>query len=314
MLIADLVHSHGTTFSGEYRIRSLMLGTSRSGAPYASFELGDMTGSLKSYLWIDADYGPPNLTEMDHVSVSARLECLDGKCVGLVNSIQTIKDYGAHPVELIPAWQCPLICLMPYLHQTVMVIESKPLRNFLVSIFDDDSIALPFVALPASRVNHHSYAGGLLEHSLECAEIIICMPQFSCETRELGVVAALMHDVGKIRTLSNASKLSHAGFLLNHEALTLEVLNPHLQKLDHEWSDGALALRYLLTWKNHTFRQFPLMTIAEAVLAADRISAGLSRELSDFSALPLWRNATKSLFKDGFWRPQPYQEDHGNRR
>mgnify|MGYP001270299270 CR=1 FL=1 len=307
MLITDITKSHGTTFSGEYRIRSLLLGTSRSGAPYASFELGDMTGSLKSYFWIDSDYGPPDLAEMDHVSVSARLECLDGKCVGLVNSIQAVKEYDANPVELIPVWQCPLPYLMHYLHQTVMAIKLEPLSSFLVSVFKDDSIALPFVAFPGSTTYHHAFAGGLLEHSLECTEIVNCMPQFSPEIKDLGIVASLLHDVGKIRTLTEAARLSCAGFLINHEAVTLEILTPHLKKLDKEWPDGALALRYLLTWKSHTYRKFPLMTMAEAVLAADRISSGLSREIIDFAALPSWRNATKSLFKDGFWRPRPYR-------
>lgn len=306
MLISDLTYHHGEAFSGEYRISDPILRFTKYGYPYITVSLGDMSGSLKGYLWLDRDDDQPDLAGSERASVCAHLRSFNGKWIAIIQRIDAVAACKSHPVALMPAWASPLGYLLPRLHDLVMSVENKSLHSFLVRIFDDDSIAFPFVAVPGSASHHHAYGGGLLEHSLECSEIVMQMPLFTSEIRELGVVAALLHDVGKIMTLTPAVKLSRAGFLLSHDALTLEVLGPHLRGLDEEWPDGAAALRYLLTWKNHRRKTFPLMTIAEAVSAADRISSGTNREADAFSTLPPWRNATSSLYGNGFWRPILY--------
>ncbi len=308
MLITNITHGHGEHFAGEYRISYPLLRFTKYGYPFIAFELCDMTGSLMSYLWLDRDDDPPTLTDRERVSVCAKLRFFNGKWIANILSIEAVSECASHPITLIPSRNCPLSDLMPRLSDVAMSLENKPLYSFITKVFGDDSIAFPFVVSPASSSHHHGYAGGLLEHSLECAEIVSQMSLFSRENRELGVVAALLHDIGKIKTLTDGIRLSSTGIVLNHDALTLEILGPHLKSLDYEWADGGIALRYLLTWKSHHRGSFPLMTIAEAVSAADRISTGINREADAFSTLPPWRNATKSLYQNGFWRPTSYRE------
>jgi len=312
MLIASLTYYHGAAFSGEYRIRAPHSCIARNGVPYASFELGDMSGSLKSYMWLDKHQTPPGLSTNSRVSVCAQLRYLNGGWIAIVHAMENLDAKVSDPVALLPVWICPSNGLLAQLHDVINTIENEPFRGLLDNIFSDDAIALPFLAAPGSTANHHGYAGGLLEHSVECAVIINHMPLFPIETRDLGVVAALLHDVGKIRTLSPTVKLSHEGFLLNHDALTLEILAPHLKCFDSVWPDAAIALRYLLTWRSHRRKRHPLMTIAEAIASADRISSSLNKENAAFSQLPLWRNATEGLFDNGFWRPRPFLSNTPN--
>jgi len=44
------------------------------------------------------------------------------------------------------------------------------LRSWLSDLFANAQLSLPFVRMPASHNHHHSHAGGLLLHSVECAE------------------------------------------------------------------------------------------------------------------------------------------------
>ncbi|WP_026843294.1 HD domain-containing protein [Citrifermentans bremense] len=308
MMIHDLIYESGSAFSGSYRIRSPRTSTSKNGSPFISLGLGDMTGVLKGYIWTDEYKGPKDLRHNDLIAASGTLRNFNNDWVAILHSAKRLEKNQVQQLSLIPTWWCPARNLLPRLHCLVNDLEILPLRGFLSNLFGDDSVTLPFLSIPASCAHHHSSTSGLLRHSLECAEIVKALPFFTDEERELGIVAALLHDIGKIRTLKKESNFNSPGYLLNHDLLTLEVISPYLKMLDEEWPDGGLALRYLLTWKSQKSRSFPLMTIAEAVNSADRISTGLEREMTAFSQLPAWRNATRSGPTQGFWRPQKFQE------
>ena len=302
MLVKDLIFEHGSPFSGEFRIKFPRVSTARNGSPFISLTIGDMTGFLKSYIWMNAYDGPQDLADNDRVAVSGRLREFNDQWIAVINRAERL-DNIQQPISLVPAWWSPTHSLLPKLHDLVAGISTVPLQAFLNGVFGDDTISRPFVTVPGSLAHHHNIGGGLLRHSLECAEIVKAIPLFPKKDIDLGTVAALLHDVGKIRTLARGSKSNGSCFLLNHDALTLEVIGPYLKQLDEEWPDGGSALRYLLTWKNHKYRPFPLMTIAEAVISADRISSGLDREHAAFLNLPPWRNMSEPGPRQGFWRP-----------
>lgn len=65
----------------------------------------------------------------------------------------------------------------------------------------DKTLMIAFVSIPASKRHHHSYPRGLLTHSLQCALITMqnmsAMNELTQSEREVTLVAALLHDVGK---------------------------------------------------------------------------------------------------------------------
>jgi 3'-5' exoribonuclease len=173
-------------------------------------------------------------------------------------------------------------------------------------VFSDDNFTLPFINLPASHKHHHSLAGGLLEHSLECAEMVCRFSEFGQDRRDLAVVGALFHDAGKIMTLRTADRFSAAGCILDHDALTLEVLSPYLKRLEATSHDISTALRYLWTWRNHRRGTVhPILTVAEAISAADRISSALNVEEEAFRERPDWQRFVRHGTSNSiFWRPR----------
>ena len=148
-------------------------------------------------------------------------------------------------------------------------------------------------------------AGGLLEHSLECASMVMRFVEFPQAELELAIVGSLFHDIGKTRTIMSVGKLSAVGYVCDHDSLTLEVLAPHLQVLDTSCPDAAIALRYLWTWQNRRYqRSTPLLTVAEAIAAADRISSGLNVQEAAFRDQPDWKNFARFGTNNSFWRPR----------
>jgi HD domain-containing protein len=190
--------------------------------------------------------------------------------------------------------------------QSILELLATPeLKNFARIALSNNSLAFPFVNAPASLQHHHNQPGGLLEHSIECADIVAGMSWFPTHLRELGVVAALFHDVGKVATMTGEMKRTTTGYLLDHDLLTFQELSSPLEVLDNEWPDGGRALRYIMSWDKARFHQpVPLMPIAEAVRFADRCSTGIHMEERLYEGLPDWQQFVKTDAGARFWRPR----------
>jgi 3'-5' exoribonuclease len=262
--------------------------------------------SFKAYAWQEHFESPVCVKDLDKVLVEGKIRVFNSCWLADITAIKDISEEAENPLQLIPFSLCPLSPLLERLRNIVAQISNDTLRGFIGWVFSDDSFVIPFISVPASRRHHHSAAGGLLEHSLECAEMVNRFSEFGQECCDLAVVGALFHDVGKTITLQRIGKFSPAGYALDHDAVTLEVMAPYLKRLDSVNSDLATALRYIWTWKNHKRGNIhPILTIVEAISAVDRISSALSVEEEAFKRSPNWqRFARHEVGKSLFWRPR----------
>ncbi len=81
--------------------------------------------------------------------------------------------------------------------------------------------------LPATLDSHHSYAGGLLEHTVGVATLCRETTQLHPRLRtDLLIAAALLHDVGRTRELGPAPAFrpTEEGRLLGHVHLGLRLI------------------------------------------------------------------------------------------
>lgn len=77
-------------------------------------------------------------------------------------------------------------------------IKDKDLHDFVANLFAQHEE--PFKIMPAAKLMHHNYIGGLLVHTVECCEFAeLNMANFSYKPNEDEIYAAcLLHDFGKI--------------------------------------------------------------------------------------------------------------------
>lgn len=214
--------------------------------------------------------------DLSCVHVSGHLRFRRDGAVADLECLQETERQAEDIIRLIPQGLCPLPWLLSFLEAIVERIQVPALKAFVLATLSDDTIAFPFVACPASFSYHHNYPGGLLRHSIECAQMVERYREFPAYRRDLGVVAALFHDIGKILTMTPQMRLTSLGATMDHDKLTLEVLAPHLRRLDAIWPGGGIDLRYLMTWRpGKRDSGLPKTPLANAVLAADRISSGI---------------------------------------
>lgn len=180
------------------------------------------------------------------------------------------------PVLKVPASMVsPLIGGVAELQNLIKRLSIQPLQEFAVEVLSDIETATAFLNRPASFSFHHSEPGGLLRHSLEVANIVWTLPGMTNVDREIALVGALFHDLGKIRTYSESRHMSTLGRLVAHDDLTLEICASALKKLDRRWPEGAAILRHVWTCASPGARygMASKSVAADAVRFADGFSA-----------------------------------------
>jgi len=275
MTSAELINGgYRGPFTGRYRLRTPEGRVTRDGRPYTRMTLEDMNGGLPAYLWYTTEAPLP--ADMTCVEVDGRIRW---RRDGVVADLAQLRPADKQPdevVRLIPHSICPKPWLIPALGALVESLKTAWLRQFVIDVLWDDTIAFLFVACPASLKYHHNYPGGLLQHSLECAQMVARYDEFDPAQKELGMVAALFHDIAKTLTLTPDMQRTSLGRTVDHDKLTLEVLAHYLRPYDGDYVEGTAELRYLMTWRPaNRDPGIPRTPLANAVLAADRVSAGI---------------------------------------
>lgn len=146
----------------------------------------------------------------------------------------------------LPPALCPVAGTVPGIRDLVDSIATAPLRAFVDGVFARRDVHDAFWMLPASIAHHHAHAGGLAAHSLEVAADIATQSTLTRTERDLGIAAALLHDIGKVWSYDGL-RLTRAAQAMGHELLGLSRLEHALSALEAAWEDGAHAMRVLLS-------------------------------------------------------------------
>ncbi|TKJ41845.1 hypothetical protein CEE37_04560 [candidate division LCP-89 bacterium B3_LCP] len=224
----------GEHFTGFVAIRVLHVRQKRDGSPYLALEFSDRSGRMSGNVW-------DNVEEFKKVLKV-------GQVVKLHGSITTYQDKKQITIEklrparpedpvdktrLIQTSQRSQDEMRRHLRRLIEGVENADIRSFLRRFFDDPEISEKYFDAPAGKLWHHAYLGGLAEHSLNMAEILLKVSEFYPNAnRDLLVTGALLHDIGKIYEYQwdVSIDFSDRGRLIGHIVIGQELLNLHRQK------------------------------------------------------------------------------------
>jgi 3'-5' exoribonuclease len=145
------------------------------------------------------------------------------------------------------------------------------------------SLRAAYLTGTAAKKNHHTYRGGLLQHSLEVAELALHTAyRFPKLRRDLILTAALLHDVGKLWEMDHdwqRGNYTDAGTMLGHIFLGAERIGALSRGLRFP-EDLRLALMHTML-AHHDELTFgspvcPMLPEAITLAKCDQISAELA--------------------------------------
>ncbi len=231
-MLAELVAD--SAVEGVYAVARKERLRTRAGASYLALELTDESGRVEARVWNDVDLLDGRFSEGDAVRVLGRVESFRDKLQIQVRTLEPAPD--ADPTTLAPAGRRDPDELEGFLDFLVAEIAHEPLRTTVSSLLGDGESRRRLRTLPATVEGHHSYAGGLLEHTVGVATICRDLCQLHPRLRsDLLLAAALSHDLGRTLELGPAPVFAPTaeGALLGHVQLGLRLIEQHSASLEH---------------------------------------------------------------------------------
>ena len=210
--------NEGDDFIGFYALKRCEL-KEYDGGTRLDLELSDKTGSVPGVVWDDANLIRQQINKGDIVKVKGRLLSYRDMPQLRIDKIRQAVDGEFDPESFIPTTSKDINALKAHVKELIESIKNPYLLRLGKLIFENDQFMKEYTRSPAGMKWHHPYLGGLLEHSVGVTEICNFVAEKYQElNRDLLVLAALLHDVGKIREYSATTiiEISDEGRLEGH--------------------------------------------------------------------------------------------------
>ncbi len=292
---------------------------------YISFEFADKKSVINAYLWKDRK-------EFEVLRSLALEGNLTGKIIKVKGDIREfnnnlninienirlseptdkldIKDFMKTSERDIDGMKGELIS---YINS----IKNDYLHKLLQKIFDEERL-VKFSEHPAGKMWHHSYIGGLIEHTLEIVSICDLICKFHKEiNRDLLITGAILHDIGKTIEINSEPGFEYSteGKLLGHIVIAATMVEKEINKIKNFPDDLRINLLHLILSHQGKLEQaspvVPKTLEAITLYHADELSAktnayklSLERELKSPSGWTKFLNLAGTELYNYNSRPQ----------
>jgi 3'-5' exoribonuclease len=230
--IAELAEDR--VVEGLFAVASKRRRRTRSGSPYLALELVDPTGKIEARVWNDVELLDRRFGEGDAVRVLGRVERFRDR---LQLEVRSLEPAETDPAELVPAPRRDVDELDGFFEFLAGELAHPGLRALVGRFVGDADFRARLRVLPATPDAHHSWAGGLLEHTVAVASLCREAAQLHQRLRtDLLLAAALLHDAGRTRELDRGPLFlpTAEGKLLGHVHLGLRAIEERAGGLEPE--------------------------------------------------------------------------------
>lgn len=242
----------GMHVSGVYLCKTKQISLTKNGKEYGSLTLQDKTGVVDAKIWELSSPGISEFGAMDYVCVDADVTLFQGSFQLNVKRIRQADEGEYNPGDYLPVTSKDVKQMYHELTQFITTIGNEPLRKLAASFFvSDEKFVKLFCAHSAAKSVHHSFVGGLLEHTLSVVKLCeYFSKQYPILNRDLLLTAAMFHDIGKTKELSvfPENDYTDEGQLIGHIIIGVQMIEERIssmgnfpQKLENELIHCILA-------------------------------------------------------------------------
>ncbi len=232
-----------------FLVRDKIIGMAKNGRPYMTIKLMDCSGEVEGRIWDRVDELSARFNKDDFVQVAGKASVYMGKMQLVLQEVDRLDESAVSLADFLPVSARPFDEMVAELQELVAGLTDPDLRTLMQAFLSDHDFMSGYTRAPAAKTMHHVYLGGLLEHSL-CVAVLAddISRRYPDLNRDLLVVGALLHDVGKTAELRYARSFEYtdAGKLLGHIVIGVEMVEEKLRSMQDFPLDLAVHLKHLL--------------------------------------------------------------------
>lgn len=221
--------------------------STKTNSKYIAVTLKDKTGTIEGKIWERADEFGSLFEKNDLVRVVSRSKLYQERPQLTISNIRKVEESisAADMTAFFPGGDRSGEELQREYFSMVEAIENLHLKALLTLFGTKKDKLERFFCLPASVGVHHTYIGGLLDHSLSMARMGVEVSRSLKADRDIVVVGSLLHDIGKIDEIyiEGGFHYSDKGRLLGHISmglLTVQTLIAELKEFP-SWIADVLS-------------------------------------------------------------------------
>lgn len=275
-------YKEGNKFYGIYLCKSKQVLKTKAGKTYYSLLLQDKTGIIDAKVW-ELNNGIDDFESMDFIMTDGMVTSFQGSRQVNVSRIRKAQEGEYDPAEYIPASKYDREEMYEELKGLIATIKEPHLKLLAEKYYIQDAeFVRKFKQHSAAKSVHHGFVGGLLQHTLAVMKMCdFIASQYAVVDRDLLIMAALFHDIGKMWEISEfpSNDYTDEGQLLGHIFLGAELIGKEAELIPGFPKTLAAELRHCIL-AHHGELEYgspkkPAMAEALALAFADNMDAKL---------------------------------------
>ena len=208
----------GDNVSEIYFCKTKIVAQAKTGKTYYSLQLQDKTGTIDAKIW-DLSNAIEHFESMDYIKVDGQVISYNNALQMNIRRVKKAQEGTYDEAEYMPYTKKNVEEMFTELTGFINSVENEYLSRLLKSFFDNPDFAKRFKQGSAAKAVHHSYIGGLLQHTLAVTKMCdFLAANYEIINRDLLITAAICHDIGKLHELSKFPENDYTdeGNMLGH--------------------------------------------------------------------------------------------------
>ena len=211
------------------------LRANRNGNLYLQLRLIDRSGSIVGMLWNANEDLYQSFESGDYVQITGTTQFHNGALQIILTKIRGANRDDVDESNYVRLSGQEIDRLAAQAAERLRSMEDLHLRNVAECCIIDETLMSQFCRAPAGIKNHHAYHGGLLEHTVKIMELVdVVAPLYPEINKDLLILGAFLHDIGKIRELNFDKDMSYSdeGQMIGHVVLGVEILDDKIREAE----------------------------------------------------------------------------------
>ena len=226
----------GARIQDIYLCKHKQSAVTKNGKNYESLILQDRTGQIDAKIWDPNSDAIGEFEALDYIYVAGTVSNFNGSLQASLKQVRKADEGEYFPADYLPMTKQNTKAMYQELMSFAASVKNPYLSELLKSFFvTDKTFASSFAKHSAAKTVHHSFVGGLLEHTLSVTRLASYIADhYPAVNRDLLITAAILHDIGKTKELSYfpTNDYTDSGQMLGHIMIGAEMIHDHASKIE----------------------------------------------------------------------------------